>query len=77
MRVAKLVDAIVTILQHSIAQGGTTLRDFINPGKQPGYFQQQLWVYGRAGQACRQCGSSIKKQVISGRSSFYCPKCQV
>lgn len=72
----KLVDAIKIILQKSINQGGTTLRDFVNSDGQPGYFKQSLFVYGREGEDCQQCGSVIKQQVLGQRSTFYCGKCQ-
>ncbi len=71
-----LVSAIKTVLQRAIKQGGTTLRDFTRQDGKPGYFQQQLSVYGRADQPCKQCGSGIKQFTQAQRSTFYCPKCQ-
>lgn len=71
-----LVDAIRNVLEKSILQGGTTLRDFVREDGQPGYFAQALRVYGRTGLPCRACGSAIKHVVQTGRSSFYCPSCQ-
>ncbi len=71
-----LVEAIKKILQRSIEQGGTTLRDFVNSDGQPGYFQQTLNVYGREGEACNTCGTMIKQKVMGQRSTFYCPSCQ-
>ena len=77
---AKQFDAIASavkkVLAHSIKQGGTTLRDFVNSDGQPGYFQQTLNVYGRAGELCHVCGRIIKSKVIGQRSTFYCSYCQ-
>lgn len=67
---------IKQVLEHSIQQGGTTLRDFVREDGQPGYFAQSLNVYGRAGESCSHCGSTIKQKTIGQRSSFYCPECQ-
>lgn len=64
------------ILQRSITQGGTTLRDFVGGDGKPGYFAQQLLVYGRKGQACPTCGTILKEIKLSNRSSVYCPVCQ-
>lgn len=72
----RLVIAIKQVLQHSIDQGGTTLRDFVNPQGNPGYFKQTLSVYGRAGQPCLCCAEPIQSLTIAQRSSFYCAACQ-
>jgi len=72
----RLVKTIKQVLQQSINQGGTTLRDFVNSDGNPGYFKQSLFVYGRAGESCRQCNDSIKMRVLGQRSTFYCPSCQ-
>lgn len=72
----KLVVAIKTILQQSIDQGGTTLRDFVNSDGEPGYFKQSLFVYGKEGDACQRCGDKIKQKVLGQRSTFYCSQCQ-
>ncbi|MFB3101515.1 MAG: bifunctional DNA-formamidopyrimidine glycosylase/DNA-(apurinic or apyrimidinic site) lyase [Gammaproteobacteria bacterium] len=72
----RLTKAIKKILKQSIKQGGTTLRDFLNSEGKPGYFQQQLNVYGRTGQSCKKCGATIKKIKLGQRSSFYCSTCQ-
>jgi len=68
--------AIRRILAHAIERGGTTLRDFLRPDGEPGYFEQELYVYGRHGEACKVCGSAIKATRTQQRSSFYCPNCQ-
>jgi len=75
-RMTELVANIKIILQRSIEQGGTTLNDFLNENGEPGYFAQQLNVYGRAGEACVTCGAEIKSVVLGQRSTFYCPSCQ-
>lgn len=71
-----LVAAIKQVLQRSIKQGGTTLRDFINSDGNPGYFAQSLNVYGRSDSPCPSCKTPIKHQVLGQRASFYCPACQ-
>jgi formamidopyrimidine-DNA glycosylase len=71
-----LADAIREVLHRSISQGGTTLRDFVNETGEPGYFAQDLNVYGRDGQPCRRCGGLVRSRVIAQRNTFYCPACQ-
>ncbi len=63
-------------LEQAIDAGGTTLRDFSNSEGKPGYFAQQLAVYGREGQPCMSCEASIKRIVQCSRASFFCPGCQ-
>lgn len=75
-RYEKLVAAIRQVLADAIQQGGTTLRDFVNSDGKPGYFQQQLYVYGREDTDCNICCAPIKKIKQGSRSTFYCPKCQ-
>ena len=72
----RLVEAVKETLTHSIAQGGTTLKDFVNSDGNPGYFAQSLSVYGRKDDPCHHCGTTIKAKVIGQRASFYCPNCQ-
>jgi len=71
-----LVGTIKKVLERSIKQGGTTLRDFINSDGNPGYFAQQLLVYGRTDEPCRECATPIRQKTIGQRSTFYCPHCQ-
>ncbi len=71
-----LVEAIKSVLQQAILQGGTTLKDFVNSEGKPGYFQQSLNVYGRCGDPCPQCSTLIKQVTIGQRSSFFCGSCQ-
>ncbi|MES9956879.1 MAG: zinc finger domain-containing protein, partial [Sedimenticola sp.] len=60
----------------AIAQGGTTLRDFQREDGKPGYFSQELRVYGRSGEPCPNCGKPVSQRTIGQRSSYYCNHCQ-
>lgn len=75
-RMQRLTAAIKQVLTAAIAQGGTTLRDFVGGDGKPGYFAQQLNVYGREGEPCHACGTVIKQITQGQRSSYYCPRCQ-
>lgn len=75
-RYARLADEIKRILAYAIRRGGTTLRDFISPDGLPGYFEQELFAYGREGEPCRVCGTPIRAIVLGQRSTFFCPRCQ-
>ncbi|CAK8725011.1 Formamidopyrimidine-DNA glycosylase [Candidatus Electrothrix laxa] len=66
----------VRILKQAIAAGGSTISDFLGASGQPGYFQLQLAVYGKKGEDCPRCGEEIVKEVIGGRATFFCSKCQ-
>ena len=70
-----LAAAIPEVLGEAIAAGGSTLRDFVSPDGELGYFSKDFAVYGREGQACG-CGGKVKRIVQGGRSTFYCPRCQ-
>lgn len=72
----KLVTAIKGVLLHSIQQGGTTLRDFLQADGKPGYFKQALHVYGRAGLPCTRCSGVIEVMKQGQRSTFFCRVCQ-
>lgn len=71
-----IVVASRKILAEAIEQGGTTISDYVNSSGKKGYFQVRLKAYGRQGQPCCQCGGLIRKIVIGGRASFFCPHCQ-
>jgi formamidopyrimidine-DNA glycosylase len=71
-----LVDAIKAVLAMAIEHGGTTLRDFVGAGGEPGYFRQELAVYERKGEPCRQCGKQVRHLVQGQRSTYYCGNCQ-
>jgi formamidopyrimidine-DNA glycosylase len=75
-RLDRLATAIKKTLAEAIGRGGTTLRDFTAEDGKPGYFAQQLNVYGRAGEACPSCGNRVKQITQQNRSTFYCPRCQ-
>ncbi|MDD9812016.1 MAG: bifunctional DNA-formamidopyrimidine glycosylase/DNA-(apurinic or apyrimidinic site) lyase [Gammaproteobacteria bacterium] len=75
-RYQKLADATRAILRDAIRRGGSTIRDFAAADGQPGYFEQELKVYGREGAPCARCGRDIRRAVIGQRSTFYCPGCQ-
>ncbi len=75
-RYQALASQIKKVLKNAIIAGGTTLNDFKNTDGKPGYFKQELYVYGRHGQPCLQCGTTIKNKVIGQRASCFCPKCQ-
>ncbi|MEC7030684.1 MAG: bifunctional DNA-formamidopyrimidine glycosylase/DNA-(apurinic or apyrimidinic site) lyase [Pseudomonadota bacterium] len=76
LEVETLVNCIKAILNKAIEQGGTTLKDYRTADNTLGYFQQRLAVYSREGDPCYVCGSWIRNQKISGRSTFFCDHCQ-
>jgi formamidopyrimidine-DNA glycosylase len=76
-QLARLVPAIRAVLEQSIAEGGSSLRDFVRPDGELGYFANRFDVYGREGQACRHADTgTIRRIVQGGRSTWFCPKCQ-
>src|SRR4051812_17063310 len=77
-RADRLIAAIKQVLLRSIDDGGSTLRDHVQPGGELGYFQTRFKVYDRAGAPCPtdQCGRLVKRLVQAGRSTFYCARCQ-
>jgi formamidopyrimidine-DNA glycosylase len=77
-RAERLVAAIKQVLLRSIDDGGSTLRDHVQPGGELGYFQTRFNVYDRTGAVCPtpKCGHIVKRLVQSGRSTFYCARCQ-
>jgi len=74
-RLKRLVAAIEEVLSEAIEAGGSTLKDFISPDGELGYFSKTFAVYDREGQPCG-CGGTVRRIVQGGRSTFYCPKCQ-
>lgn len=72
----RLVLAIKAVLTRSIEQGGTTLKDFLQSDGKPGYFAQELQVYGREGEVCRRCDTAISASKHGQRSTYYCRRCQ-
>jgi formamidopyrimidine-DNA glycosylase len=71
-----LADAIQQVLREAIAQGGTTLRDFLNSNGRPGYFEPHLKVYGREDLPCPRCDTTILQLRQGQRSTYYCQRCQ-
>jgi formamidopyrimidine-DNA glycosylase len=72
----RVAAAVKRVLRDAIRAGGTTLRDFQDMNGDAGSFQVRLRVYDRAGAPCRHCGEAIRRAVLGGRSSYYCPACQ-
>jgi len=73
---ARLARAVRRVLELAIRVGGTTLRDYVGADGNPGYFRQKLFVYERAGEPCRHCGTPVRAIVQGQRRSYYCPRCQ-
>ncbi|WP_285275677.1 bifunctional DNA-formamidopyrimidine glycosylase/DNA-(apurinic or apyrimidinic site) lyase [Halopseudomonas bauzanensis] len=71
-----LAEEIRKVLARAIESGGTTLRDFIGGDGKPGYFKQELFVYGRAGQLCKVCGTTLSEVRLGQRSTVFCRRCQ-
>jgi formamidopyrimidine-DNA glycosylase len=72
----RLARAIKATLSMAVKVGGTTLRDYVGADGNPGYFRQKLYVYERAGKACRVCGNPVKQFTQGQRSTYWCPHCQ-
>ena len=75
-RYERLAKNIKQVLTSAIEQGGTTLRDFVGGDGKPGYFAQQLYVYGRGERPCKQCGNPLREVRVGQRSTVYCVACQ-
>jgi formamidopyrimidine-DNA glycosylase len=75
-RYERLAACVKQVLAESLAQGGTTLRDFVNGDGQPGYFSLYLRVYGKGGQSCPVCKTTLKETRQGQRTTVYCPCCQ-
>lgn len=75
-QVEKLVQSIKDVLEQAINAGGTTLQDFFAIDGKPGYFANNLFIYGRHNKPCLQCNQLIQQIKIAGRSSAFCPSCQ-
>ncbi|NBI12790.1 DNA-formamidopyrimidine glycosylase [[Haemophilus] felis] len=71
-----LVEQIKKVLSTAIEKGGTTLKDFLQPDGRPGYFAQELLVYGQKDKPCPNCATKIESVIIGQRNSFFCKKCQ-
>lgn len=72
----KILSTSRRVLRSAIRFNGTTFRDYRRPDGAEGAFQKRLQVYGREGEACRKCGTTIEKLVVAGRGTHVCPSCQ-
>jgi formamidopyrimidine-DNA glycosylase len=77
LAIAALHRSLIQVLQDSIGAGGTTFSDFRDLKGLNGNYGGQAWVYGRKGEACRHCGTAIERLKLGGRSSHFCPSCQI
>lgn len=68
--------ALVEVLQHAIRLGGSSVSDYVDAEGVRGFFQLEHCVYQRTGEPCRSCGEQIRRVIVAGRSTHYCPKCQ-
>jgi formamidopyrimidine-DNA glycosylase len=68
--------ALQEVLSEAIRAGGTSVRSYVDSAGASGAFQHGLRVYGREGEPCRTCGRALVREMVGGRSSFYCPRCQ-
>ena len=75
-RLAALARSVQEVLAEAITQGGTTLRDFAGTDGESGYFAVRLDAYGRQGEPCGRCATTIRAAPIGGRTTAWCPKCQ-
>ena len=75
-RYLRLAGFIRQVLGNAIDSGGTTLRDFLREDGSPGYFKQQLLVYGRGGEPCTACGRPLKEIRLGQRTTVFCTRCQ-
>jgi len=72
----RLRTALQQVLKKAIELGGSSVSDYVDADGVRGFFQQEHKVYGRAGESCKDCGAALKKIVVGGRTTIYCPKCQ-
>jgi formamidopyrimidine-DNA glycosylase len=72
----RLRKAIQQVLLHAIADRGSSISNFVDAEGQPGEYQQRHRAYGREGKPCFRCGAKIRRAIVAGRSSFFCPRCQ-
>jgi formamidopyrimidine-DNA glycosylase len=72
----RLHRAVQEVLREAIALGGSSVSDYVDADGEEGFFQLQHRVYGRESEPCLVCGTAVKRVVLAGRSSHFCPKCQ-
>ena len=75
-RVDRLAESVKSVLRAAIEAGGSSLRNYVRPDGELGYFSSEWRVYGREGEPCPRCRAPIRRRVDGGRSTFYCAKCQ-
>lgn len=75
-RAKVLAAAILEVLNHALEKGGTTLSDFVDANGYAGGNAEYLWVYDRKGEPCPRCKAPIKRSVLQGRATYFCPTCQ-
>jgi len=73
---ARLVEATRAVLARAIARGGSSISDYRDGFERIGSYQDEHQVYGRAGEPCPRCGTAVRSCIVTGRSTFYCPRCQ-
>lgn len=72
----RLRESLVTVLQHAIELGGSSVSDYVDADGVRGFFQLEHKVYGRAGETCKDCGTPLTKIIVGGRTTVYCRACQ-
>jgi len=75
-QISSLVASIREVLERALVHNGTSLRDFVDADGESGDNAEYLWVYGRRGEPCCRCKAKIKRSVLQGRATYYCPTCQ-
>jgi len=75
-RLVRLAREVQSVLGEAVEQGGTTIRDYATPDGDFGYFAIHLTAYGRQGQSCLRCATTLRADVIAGRTTAWCPRCQ-
>jgi formamidopyrimidine-DNA glycosylase len=75
-RGTRLWTAIQEVLNDSIAQGGSTISNYVDSNGSEGYFQLSTFVYGKTGERCKKCKSAIRRIIVASRSTHFCPRCQ-
>jgi formamidopyrimidine-DNA glycosylase len=75
-QLTRLHAALQDVLAHAIKLGGSSVSDYVDADGIRGFFQLEHKVYGRAGELCKDCGTALKKIVVGGRTTIYCPHCQ-
>lgn len=76
VRADRLHTAVQEVLEEAIAQGGSTVANYVNSEGSQGYFQLYTAVYGKTGQPCQSCGRPLSKSIVAGRSTHFCAHCQ-